>query len=115
MKEIKAYIRTWKVEEVVPALKEAGFHNVIFSLCEGTGEYATEDDAAPSLRFHITDKEIVKLELVCKSEHVDKAVKIISKHARTNNPGDGIVYISNVEKAIKIKNGEDARDDFYGL
>lgn len=111
MKEIKAFIRTTKLTLILENLKKSGFYNVTFNLCEGTGGYQNEE-ASPSLRFHITDSELVKLELVCAANDVDTIVQIITQNGRTNEPGDGIIYVSPIEKAIKIKNGQDASSDF---
>lgn len=111
MKEIKAFIRTTKLTHILENLKKAGFYNVTFNICEGTGGYQNEK-ASPSLRFHITDSELVKLELVCSSSDVDSIIQIITLNGRTTETGDGIIYVSSVEKAIKIKNGEDASSAF---
>ena len=111
MKEIKAFIRTTRLTLILEALKSAGFYNVTFNTCEGTGTYQNEE-ASPSLRFHITDSELVKLELVCSANDVDTIVQIITQNGRTNETGDGIVYVSSIERAIKIKNRQDASSDF---
>ncbi len=111
MKEIKAFVRTTRLTLILEALKSAGFYNATFNLCEGTGGYQNEN-ASPSLRFLITDSEIVKLEVVCATKDVDAIVQIITQNGRTNEPGDGIVYVSSIDRGIKVKNGQDASSDF---
>lgn len=111
MKEVKAFVRTSRLALIVSELKKNGFDNLTLNTCEGTGGYQNEE-ASPSLRFHITDREIVKLELVCANDDVDIIVQIITLHGKTHEPGDGIVYVSSIEQAIKIKNGDDASSDF---
>ncbi len=106
MKEVKAFIRPEKVDKMVPALKEAGFKNISLTPGEGTGTQMDSPDAAPSLQFYITDSQIVKLELVCKDELANEAIRIISKYGSTNRPGDGIIYLSNVERVCRVKNCE---------
>ncbi len=106
MKEVKAFIRPGKVDKIVPALKEAGFKNISLTPGEGVGSQMDSTDAAPSLSFYITDSHIVKLELVCKDELAEKAIHIISKFGSTNRPGDGIIYLSNVERVCRVKNCE---------
>lgn len=108
MKEVKAFIKPKKVQEVVEALKKEGFESVTLSKGEGTGAYETED-ASPSLDFHFTDNPVVKLELVCQNEVSEKAVKVISEHARTPERGDGIIYLSDIEDAYKINTGKTLR------
>jgi len=106
MKEVKAFIRPEKVDKIVPALKEAGFKNISLTSGEGVGNQMDSTDSSPSLNFYITDSHIVKLELVCKDELAEEAIHIISKFGSTNRPGDGIIYLSNVEKVCLVKNCE---------
>ncbi len=102
MKEIKAFIKPIKLEKVVEALKENGFESVTLLECEGTGTYKRED-SLPSLKFHFADSKIVKLELVCQDEEAEKAVKIICNNAVTPYPADGIIYISDINDAFRVK------------
>ncbi len=106
MKEVKAFIRPEKVGKIVPALKEAGFENISLIAGEGTGQQMDRMDASPSLNFYITDSHIVKLELVCEDERAEKAIHIVSEFGSTNRPGDGIIYLSNVERVCRVKNCE---------
>lgn len=105
MKEIKAFIKPIKLENVVEALKENGFKSVTLSECEGTGAYKRED-SAPSLKFHFTDSKMVKLELVCQNEDAQKACQIICENAATPYPADGIIYVSDINDAYRIKTGK---------
>lgn len=102
MKEIKAFIKPNRVEAVVESLKKEGFDSVTLSKGEGTGTYK-RPDASPSLDFHFTDSPIVKLELVCQNEVVERAIKLISSKAQTPEPGDGIIYVTEIEDAYRIK------------
>lgn len=105
MKEIKAFIKPKKVQIVVKSLRDAGFESVTLSKGEGTGAHK-DPDASPSLDFHFTDSPIVKLELVCQNEEMDKAVQLICGKAQTPEPGDGIIYVSEIEDAYRIKTGK---------
>jgi len=102
MKEIKAFIKPNKLEKVVEGLKENGFESVTLLECEGTGTYKRED-SLPSLKFHFADSKIIKLELVCQDEEAESAIEIICKKASTPYPADGIIYISNIKDAYRIK------------
>jgi nitrogen regulatory protein P-II 1 len=110
MKEIKAFIRPNKVNDIVHHLKGAGFENMTISSAEGTGKLQDET-AFVSQKFSITDSEVAKLELVVDKNDVDKVVQIISEQGKTLNPGDGIIYVSDVEKAFRVKTGKDIRLD----
>ncbi|MHB1106393.1 MAG: P-II family nitrogen regulator [Lutibacter sp.] len=105
MKEIKAFIKPIKLENVVAALKEKGFESVTLSECEGTGSYKRED-SLPSLKFHFADSEMIKLELVCQNEEAEKACQIICENAATPYPADGIIYVSDINDAYRIKTGK---------
>ncbi len=104
MKEIKAFIRPNKVNNIVHNLKEAGYENITVLMAEGTGKFQDEK-AFVSQKFSITDSEIAKLEMVVKKKDVDSVISIISEYGKTLNPGDGIIYVSNVEKAYRVKTG----------
>lgn len=105
MKEIKAFIKPNKLENVVEALKENGFESVTLSECEGTGTYKIED-SLPSLKFHFADSKMIKLELVCQNEEAEKAVAIICKNGKTPFSADGIIYVSDINDAYRIKTGK---------
>ncbi|SMG13850.1 nitrogen regulatory protein P-II family [Marivirga sericea] len=105
MKEVKAFIKPKKVQIVVDSLRDAGFESVTLSKGEGTGAHR-QKDASPSLDFHFTDSPIVKLELVCQNEEMDKAVQLICAKAKTPEPGDGIIYVSEIDDAYRIKTGK---------
>jgi nitrogen regulatory protein P-II 1 len=64
-----------------------------------------EIKAFVSQKFSITDSEIAKPEIVVKKKDVDTIVSIISEYGRTIHTGDGIIYISDVEKAFRVKTG----------
>ena len=105
MKEIKAFIKPAKVQGVVDTLREEGFKSITLSKGEGTGKHR-QKDASPSLDFHFTDSPVVKLELVCQKEETDLAIQLICQKACTSEPGDGIIYVSEIENAFRIKTGE---------
>tara|TARA_R100000027_G_scaffold43757_1_gene32865 strand:- start:146 stop:487 length:342 start_codon:yes stop_codon:yes gene_type:complete len=105
MKEVKAFIKPKKVQIVVDSLRDAGFESVTLSKGEGTGAHK-DPEASPSLDFHFTDSPIVKLELVCQNEEMEKAVQLICGKAKTPDPGDGIIYVSEIDDAYRIKTGK---------
>ena len=104
MKEIKAFIRPNKVNDIVHHLKDAGFENITLSSAEGTGKLQDEN-AFVSQKFSVTDSEIAKLEIVAEDEDVDTICAIICEYGCTLNPGDGLIYVSDVEKVYRVKTG----------
>ncbi|MCX2838443.1 P-II family nitrogen regulator [Salinimicrobium sp. CDJ15-81-2] len=105
MKEIKAFIKPKRVQKVVEALSDSGFNSMTLSQGEGTGAFKAKG-ASPSLDFRITDSPVVKLELVCQNEEARKAIDIIVENGKTTDPGDGIIYVSDIEDAFQIKTGK---------
>ena len=105
MKEIKAFVKPKRAQKVIEALSESGFKSMTLSQGEGTGAFKAKG-ASPSLDFRITDSPVVKLELVCQNEEAQQAIDIIVENGKTPDPGDGIIYVSDIENAFKIKTGE---------
>lgn len=87
MREIKAFNHPFKVYDIVGALKEVGFPNLSLTPCEGTGNFASDEEAYPSLEFPVSDSKIVKLELVCKDSQDTKAVTLIHEKGKTGEAG----------------------------
>jgi nitrogen regulatory protein P-II 1 len=107
MKLIKAYIRHRKTEEVYNALKQAGFCCMTFVECEGTGHYSDHEKEHISEKYPFADVyRVIKLEILVASEHVKPVVEIIRENGRTGYRGDGMIAISPVEEAYKVRNDE---------
>ena len=104
MKEIKAFVRPNKVNEIVHHLIDNDFENITLSSAEGTGKLQDEN-AFVSQKFSATDSEIAKLEIVAEDEDVDTICAIICEYGCTLNPGDGLIYVSDVEKVYRVKTG----------
>ena len=104
MKEIKAFVRPNLVCEIVNQLKKQGFENITLSSAEGTGKFQDEN-AFVSQKFSVTDSPVAKIEMVVADDEVEQVVRIISEHGRTLHPGDGIIYVSDVEKVYRVKTG----------
>lgn len=105
MKEIKAYIRKIKVEEVVHALKKIGVIDMtILDVMEIGGQ---ADPCNLKLSIEIVKKYsmVSKLEIVCGDDKVPQIVKTLRDAAYTGAPGDGIIYVTPVETAVKIRTG----------
>jgi nitrogen regulatory protein P-II 1 len=110
MKEIKAFVRPNKVNKIVHELKNNGFENATISSAEGVGKFQDEN-AFVSQKFSVTDSPVAKIEMVVFKEDVNTIIKIISEVGKTLNPGDGLIYVSDVEKAFRVKTGRDIKQD----
>ena len=105
MKEVKAYIRCNKAEDVMTALEEIGITDVTLIDVMGVGTLADPRKAKYSVRCIQKYSEVAKLEVVCKDDDVHRIVETIRKSAYTGLPGDGMIFVSSVEMAIKIRTG----------
>lgn len=106
MKEIKAYIRREKADVIIRNLEIAGVKGMtvidVYALCE----WADQESYSYSVEFVEKYSKVIKLEIVCDDEDADKLAEIIAKYGYTGDSGDGIIFISPIEKSIKIRTKE---------
>ncbi|MDP3946350.1 MAG: P-II family nitrogen regulator [Lutibacter sp.] len=105
MKEIKAFVKPNRIQKIIDALTDNGFKSMTLSQAEGTGAFKAKD-AKPSLDFHITDSPVIKIELVCQNEEAQEVIELILANGKTEEPADGIIYLTDIEDAFQIKTGE---------
>ena len=105
MKEIKAFVKPNRIQKIIDALTDNGFKSMTLSQAEGTGAFKAKG-AKPSIDFHITDSPVIKIELVCQNEEAQEVIKIIVVNGKTEEPADGIIYLTDIEDAFQIKTGE---------
>jgi nitrogen regulatory protein P-II 1 len=110
MKEIKAYVRVRMVEQVVRALEESGFDRITIIDVSALGELADAKEAKYSIEFVDRYSKMAKIELVCSDDDADKVVSIIQKSGCTHQPGDGIIFVAPVERAVRIRTCEEEND-----
>ncbi len=107
MKEIKAFVRMDRVEKVIEALERASAPGITVVRVHGVG-YGYDPflfTLAPSeLRMA---PEVAKVEVVCRDERVDDLLAAILEAAHTGISGDGIVFVTPVERAVKIRTGDE--------
>jgi len=104
MKEVKAIVKPFKVNDILNQLLEAGHPNITVDLSEGTGNFKNSHSSL-SMHFSITDSKVAVIGIICKETEVENIVSIISSVGRTGNPGDGIITVSHVEKVYRVKTG----------
>ncbi|NIM89424.1 MAG: P-II family nitrogen regulator [Candidatus Aminicenantes bacterium] len=106
MKLIKAYIRTFMVDEVVSALKELKAPRLSAIEVKALGDEIDPDQLEISAKLGSTYTAMVKIELICTDECVERVKETILNHARTGYKGDGLIAIFPVEDAISIRTGK---------
>ncbi len=107
MKKIEAIIKPFKLEEVKDALAEAGIHGMTVSEVIGYGRQAGHTELYRGAEYVVDFIPKVKVEVVVKAEDVDRAVEKIIEAARTGKIGDGKIFVSNIEKTVRIRTGEE--------
>ncbi len=107
MKEIKAYVRIRMIEQVVRALEEAGFRNMTIIDVSALGRLADAKETKYSIEFVERYSKMAKIELACGDKDVNRVVEVIQKSACTHQPGDGIIFVAPVERAVKIRTCEE--------
>ncbi len=107
MKEIKAYMRPHKLSDVTLALyKVEGLTGVSVMDVRGCGRMIEKDDHLNVEEAVMDYEPHVKIEIVCSDELVDEIVAAIQTSAHTGLRGDGKIYISTIDEAIRISTGE---------
>ncbi len=84
MKEIKAFVKPFKVNDILNQLLEAGYPNLSVSMAEGTGHFKG-DDPSISTHFSITDSKVAKIEIVCNDIDVNKIVEVNCNYRTTGS------------------------------
>jgi nitrogen regulatory protein P-II 1 len=106
MEKIEAIIRPHKIDEVQNALNEAGFTGITVSEVRGYGRQKGHKEIYRGTEYNILFVPKLKVELVCPSERAEIAIDIIIKKSRTEQVGDGKIFIYDLKDAIRIRTGE---------
>ena len=107
MKEIKAFIRPRRLQSVFKALKKEGFCCMTITDCEGTGNYSDPERDYPSLTYPFLHSKMAKLEMVIAADQEEKVVRVIRETGRTGDRGDGLIWVSEVNRVLRIRNEEE--------
>ena len=106
MKKIEAIIKPFKLEEVKDALSELGIEGMTVSEVKGFGRQKGHTEIYRGSEYTVDFLPKIKLELVLDDSKLDAAVGAIVKAAKTGKIGDGKVFVSTVEDAIRIRTEE---------
>ena len=106
MKKIEAIIKPFKLEEVKDALSEIGIEGMTVSEVKGFGRQKGHTEIYRGSEYTVDFLPKIKVELVVADAQTDAAVGAIVKAAKTGKIGDGKVFLSNVEQAIRIRTDE---------
>jgi nitrogen regulatory protein P-II 1 len=106
MKKIEAIIKPFKLEEVKDALGEIGIEGMTVTEVKGFGRQKGHTEIYRGSEYTVDFLPKIKVELVVADGQVDGAVSAIVKSAKTGKIGDGKVFVSGVDQAIRIRTEE---------
>ena len=107
MKRIEAVIKPFKLEDVKDALTVAGITGMTVSDVKGYGRQQGHSELYRGAEYVVDFLPKIKLDLVVAEDQVDEVVALIAEAARTGKIGDGKIFVSPIEKIVRIRTGEE--------
>ncbi len=110
MKKIEAVIKPFKLDDVREALSEIGITGMTVTEVKGFGRQKGHTELYRGAEYVVDFLPKVKLEIVVSADRVDASIEAITTAARTGKIGDGKIFVSSVERAVRIRTGEQDND-----
>jgi nitrogen regulatory protein P-II 1 len=110
MKKIEAIIKPFKLDEVKEALQEIGLQGITVIEAKGFGRQKGHTELYRGAEYVVDFLPKVKVEVILTDDQLDKAVEAIQNAAKTGRIGDGKIFISTIDEAIRIRTGETGAD-----
>jgi nitrogen regulatory protein P-II 1 len=110
MKKVEAIIKPFKLDEVKDALGEIGVQGMTVTEVKGFGRTGGKREVYRGSAYVVDFVPKVKIEVVVADELVDRILEAIEKAAKTGRIGDGKVFVTPVEEALRIRTGERGED-----
>ncbi|MDX3808034.1 P-II family nitrogen regulator [Bosea thiooxidans] len=106
MKIVMAIIKPFKLEEVRDALTAIGVHGLTVTEVKGYGRQKGHTEIYRGAEYAVSFLPKIKIEVAVGNDLVDRVVEAITATARTGQIGDGKIFVSAIEKAVRIRTGE---------
>jgi nitrogen regulatory protein P-II 1 len=110
MKKIEAIIKPFKLDEVKEALQEVGVQGLSVVEVKGFGRQKGHTELYRGAEYVVYFLPKVKIEVVLDDDQADAAIEAIVDAAKTEKIGDGKIFVSTIEQAIRIRTGETGSD-----
>jgi nitrogen regulatory protein P-II 1 len=110
MKKIEAIIKPFKLDEVKEALQEAGIQGITVLEAKGFGRQKGHTELYRGAEYVVDFLPKVKIEVVVADENLGPAIEAIRGAAQTGRIGDGKIFVSQIDEAIRIRTGETGAD-----
>lgn len=107
MKKIEAIIKPFKLEDVKDALTEAGITGMTVSDVKGYGRQQGHSELYRGAEYVVDFLPKIKIELIVDERSVDETIRIITEAARTGKIGDGKIFVTPVQRVVRIRTGEE--------
>jgi nitrogen regulatory protein P-II 1 len=107
MKKIEAIIKPFKLDEVKEALQEVGVQGLSVTEVKGFGRQKGHTELYRGAEYVVDFLPKVKIEVVLDDDQIEGAIEAILGAAKTGKIGDGKIFVTNVEQAIRIRTGEE--------
>jgi nitrogen regulatory protein P-II 2 len=106
MKLIIAIIKPFKLDEVRAALERSGVHGMTVAEVSGYGRQKGRTEIYRGAEYEIAFLPKLRLEIAVSDERLDETVEAISASARTGQIGDGKIFVTPLERAVRVRTGE---------
>ena len=110
MKKIEAVIKPFKLDEVKEALHDVGVSGITVIEAKGFGRQKGHTELYRGAEYVVDFLPKVKLEVVVEDDQASRVVEAIAAAARTGRIGDGKIFVTSIEEAIRIRTGESGLD-----
>ena len=110
MKLVTAVIKPFKLDDVKDALKEAGSSGITVSEVRGFGRQGGHTETYRGAEYKIDFVPKVQVKIVVEDSAVDAVVEAITKSAATGKIGDGKIWVTDVDRLVRIRTGEEGSD-----
>lgn len=106
MKKIEAIVKPFKLDDVREALADVGIAGMTVTEVKGFGRQKGHTELYRGAEYQVDFLPKVKIEIVIDDDRVDVAIETILKSAKTGKIGDGKIFVTTVEQAIRIRTSE---------
>ena len=110
MKKVEAIIKPFKLDEIKEALQAIGLQGITVMEAKGFGRQKGHTELYRGAEYIVDFLPKIKIELVIEDQQLDAAVEAIKKAAHTGRIGDGKIFISSIDDAIRIRTGENGAE-----
>jgi nitrogen regulatory protein P-II 1 len=110
MKKIEAIIKPFKLDEVKEGLMEIDVKGMTVTEVKGFGRQKGHTEIYRGAEYTVDFVPKIKLEVVVPSELAAKVVEVIEQRAKTGQIGDGKIFVSSLEEAVRIRTGEKGKE-----